>query len=406
MRVLFVHQNFPGQFLHIVRRLAADRDNDIVFIAEPNDKHIPGVRRVAYQVPKGPNPATHPDIQDVEQSIARAAAVARTATAVKALGFTPDIIIGHHGWGELLNLQDVWPEAPLLGYCEFYYNLQGHDVDFDPEFPPDPTSFPRIRARNTVNLLALTNPGHGQTPTLWQHSTYPDWARARITVLPEGVDTERCKPAPALRRAAFRLGDVSIGPGEKLLTYVSRDLEPYRGFHTIMRALPRLLRERRDLRVILVGGDEVSYGPRLAGATWREHFLGELGSGIDPARVHFPGRLPYADYVRVLQRSDAHVYLTYPFVASWSLREALAAGCVVIGSDTPPVREFVTDGQNGLLTPCLDPAALVDQVLRVLEDRGLSRDLRARARRGAERDLALCDYLARYEGLIGSLVRR
>lgn len=404
MRYLFVHQNFPGQFLHLVRHLRAQGGHDIVFVSEPNENAIPGVRKVTYQLSRGASPATHPDAREFEQASLRAEAVAAVAVQLKRLGFTPDIIIGHHGWGELLNIRDVFPNVPLLGYYEFFYHTHDCDVDYDPEFPADPTGYARIRAKNTVNLLALNNGGHGQTPTLFQRSTYPAWAHPGITVLQEGVDLQGCAPNPALRRQAVRIGDITVGPNEKLLTYVARNLEPYRGFHVMMRALPALLRARPDLRVVMVGGEDVSYGARLSEGSWKQYFLTQLAGTIDPDRVHFPGKVDYGVYRALLQRSDAHVYLTYPFVASWSLREALATGCTVIGSDTGPVTEFVTHDENGLITPGLDPQALAQTILRVLEDRPLAERLGAAARARAEKTLRMDSYISAYQGLISALV--
>ncbi len=335
----------------------------------------------------------------------RAGLVARAGRTLRDLGFVPDIIIGHHGWGELLDLGDVWPGVPVLGYYEFYYRLQDLDVDCDPEFPTPAAMLPTIRAKNAVNLLALNNPGHGQTPTRFQLETYPAWAQKRITVLPEGVDLDRCRPDPSARSRPFRLGDVYVAPGEKLVTYVARDLEPYRGFHSLMRALPRILGERGDIQAVLVGGDGVSYGARLAEGTWREWLLREVGDRLPPGRIHFAGRVSYEDYLRLLQCSDAHVYLTYPFVASWSLREALACGCALVGSDTAPVREFVQDGVNGLLAPLLDPARLAERVLEVLKDETLAAHLRQGARRYAETKLRLTDHITAYGTLIRRLTR-
>ena len=403
MKILFVHQNFPGQFLHLARHLAASRAHELLFITEPNANHLGGVRTVPYRRPPPGSAETHVAARDLDAAARRAEAVATTATALKGLGFSPDIIIGHHGWGELLNLPDVWPGVPMLGYCEFYYRIEGIDVGFDAEFPTPEADHPRIRAKNATNLLALQLPGLGQTPTAWQHSTYPDWARARIALLTEGVDLDRCRPDPKVRRAALKLGGASIGTKEKLVTYVSRDLEPYRGFHVMMRALPHLLAARPDVRVVMVGGDGVSYGAPPPSGTWRERMLAELGPAIDPDRVIFPGRLDYETYLKLLQRSDAHVYLTYPFVASWSLREALACGCAVVGSDTQPVREFITDGENGRLAPFFDPPALARIVLELLEDQPQARRLRAGARRYAEEALDLNRTLAEYKSLIGRL---
>jgi glycosyltransferase involved in cell wall biosynthesis len=403
VKFLFVHQNFPGQYLHIVRHLVASRQHDVVFLTEPNANRIPGVRTVPYPKPAGPAPEAHVAARELDGAARRADIVSHTAANLKRLGFEPDIIIGHHGWGELLNLCDIWPDTPLLGYLEFYYCAHDVDVGFDPEFPTHPADFPRIRAKNAVNLLALNLDRHAQTPTRWQLSTYPDWARDRITLLPEGVNLDVCKPNPQARRRNLVIAGTTIKPNEKLVTYVVRDLEPYRGFHLMMRAVPHMLRARKDVRVILVGGDGISYGALPTEGTWRQKMLAELGDAIDPSRVLFPGRLDYKLYVAMLQRSDAHVYLTYPFVASWSLREALATGCVVIGSDTSTVREFITHEQNGLLVSFFDPKGLADAVLRVLEDAPLAHRLRENARQYAEQNLAMAEYLAAYEELIGRL---
>ncbi|MBV9249635.1 MAG: glycosyl transferase, partial [Acetobacteraceae bacterium] len=297
MKYLFVHQNFPGQFLHLVRHLAKSGQHEIVFITEPNANVIGGVRKVPYRRPPGPTAKTHIAARELDAAVRRAEVVARMASNLMQLGFNPDIIIGHHGWGEMLNLPDVWPDAPMLGYMEFYYHAGSIDVGFDPEFPADPLDYPRIRAKNAINHIALNLGKHGQTPTEWQLSTYPDWARSRIELLHEGVDLEVCKPNPKIRRAPLRIGGMTIRPDEKLVTYVSRDLEPYRGFHVMMRTLPHLLRARQDLRVVMVGGDGVSYGTPPSEGTWRQVMMQEVGGEIDLARVAFPGKLDYEKYV-------------------------------------------------------------------------------------------------------------
>jgi len=403
VRFLFLHQNFPGQYLHIVTHLLADRDNEVVFISEPNANVMPGVRRVGYQMPKTDPEGIHTNARDFNRAVRRAEIVANCARNVKALGFTPDIIIGHHGWGELLDLVDVWPDAPMLGYFEFYYSHTGQDVGFDAEFPMHDDQFARIRSMNVINLLALSLEQHGQTPTQWQYMRYPKWARAQIRVLPECARLDVCRPDAKVRAEPLTIGNFTVAPKERLVTYVSRNLEPYRGFHVIMRALPDLLRARPDVKVVMIGGDDVSYGARLAGSTWREHLQKELAGKYDASRVLLPGQVPYDIYLRLLQRSDAHVYLTYPFVPSWSLREALACGAVVIGADVEPVREFITDGRNGLLTPPLDPKRLSELILEVLEDDRLARRLRSGARRFAERHLDMAHHIAAYEAIIGEL---
>ncbi len=401
MKFLFVHQNFPGQFLHIVRHLVRAQQHDIVFLTEPNDNHIAGVRKVPYPKPPLSPPETHIAARELDGALRRADIVTATAGNLKRLGYTPDIIIGHHGWGEMLNLPDVWPDSAMLGYMEFYYRAEGIDVGFDPEFPTPAEDHPRIRAKNAVNHLALQLGGEGQTPTAWQRSTYPEWSLPQINLLWEGVNLDICQPDPKVRRAPFTIGSMTIGPKDKMVTYVSRDLEPYRGFPQIMRTIPHLLRARPDVKIVVVGGDGVSYGAAPpAGGTWREVMMREVGDQIDLNRVVFTGRIPYGTYVTMLQRSDAHVYLTYPFVASWSLREALAVGCAIVGSDTQPVREFITHGENGLLGSFFDPVALAASVLELLENQPLNRKLRENARRYAEDRLAMADYLAAYDALI------
>ncbi len=404
MKFLFVHQNYPGQFLHIVRHLVAMQRHEILFVTEPNMNEIAGVRKIPYMRPALGTKETHIAARELDDGVRRAEVVFRAAYGLRHLGFKPDIIIGHHGWGEMLNLCDVWPDVPILGYMEFYYQFNSADVGFDPEFPHDPLDYPRIRAKNAINHIALNLGGIGQTPTQWQLSTYPDWAQKKIEVIWEGVNLDVCSPDARTRKATMKIGDMTIRPTDKLVTYVSRDLEPYRGFHVMMRALPRLLKTRKDVKVVMVGGDGVSYGsaPRQGG-TWRELMLKELGDDIDMDRVVFPGRIGYDAYVAMLRRSDAHVYLTYPFVASWSLREALAVGCPIVGSNTEPVREFISHGDNGLLAPFLEPKAIAESILTLLEDKSLARKLRAGARSYAEQRLSMTDYLAGYEAMIERL---
>ncbi|WP_086636164.1 glycosyltransferase family 4 protein [Acetobacter sp. DsW_059] len=405
MKYLFVHQNFPGQYLHLVRHLAREEKHEIVFISEDNDNVISGVRRVRYRMPRPVAEGAHSGVKELEAGMIRAEAVAAAAVTLRQLGFTPDIIIGHHGWGELLNMQDVYPDVPVLGYFEFYYHSgPGFDVDFDPEFPMDQAFRSLVRAKNAINLLALNNPGYGQTPTLFQLSTYPDWAQKKIHVLKEGVNLEKCKADKTLARKDVVFGDITIKPKDKLVTYVARGLEPYRGFHVFMRALPSLLEQEPDVRVLLVGGDEISYGAKLPAGCWREIMLRELEGQTDLSRVHFLGKVQYETFLTLIKRSDAHVYLTYPFVVSWSLREAMAAGCAIVGSDTAPVRELIRDGETGVLVPFHEPEAIADGIVRVLNDKVLARTIRKGARAEAEHSLNIEHSIAEYKKLIDHII--
>lgn len=406
VRFLFVHQNFPGQFLHFVRHLHEQGGHEIVFISEANAGEVPGVRRVIYRVPRLPSSSTHPHLREFEYGILRAEAVATAAKTLKQLGYEPDIIIGHHGWGELLNLGDVFPGCPILGYFEFFYHADRNDVGFDPEFPSSPDLAAAVRIKNSINLQALSQAnGYGQTPTQFQRSTYPAWAQEKISLLREGVNLDLCKPEPQARKRNLVINGVKIGPRDALITYVARNLEPYRGFHSVMRALPRILAERKDAHIIMVGGDQVSYGaPPPGRGSWREILLKELEGQLDLSRIHFVGKVAYDDFRALLKRSDAHLYLTYPFVASWSLREAMATGCPIVGSDTAPVSEFITDGLTGRLVPFLEPDRIADVVLELLEDRKQARRLGKDARRYAEAELCLQGYLKRYDALVQEIV--
>ena len=403
MKYLFVHQNFPGQYLHIVQHLQSNPANDVVFITEPNTNHMAGVRRVVYELGRKPRMDIHINARDAEMAAYRAEKVAESARQLKSLGYTPDIIIGHHGWGELLNLGDVWPGVPILGYFEFYYHTLGYDVNFDPEFPMAHNFQPAVRAMNTLNHLALALDQHGQSPTNFQRNAFPAWTHARIKLLPEATRLDICRPDPKAHTTRLSFGDFHIEPGEPLITYVARNLEPYRGFHTLMRALPAIFKARPDAKVVMLGGDDVSYGAKLATGSWKNHFIAEMRGRYDAGRVLMPGQIHYEPYVRLLQRSNAHVYLTYPFVASWSLREALACGCALVAADVEPVREFVTDRANGLLTPCLDHEKLAESILSVLETPRLAQKLRTGARRYAETHLDMRHHLDAFEARITEL---
>ena len=272
-----------------------------------------------------------------------------------------------HDWGEILYLKDVWPDIPGLGYFEFFYRASGSDVGFDPEFPGEADLPMLLRSRNATNLLGLDASDRGQTPTAWQRDQYPQIHRERISVIHEGVDTGVMRPD---RDAQLWLGSgISFRRGDELLTYSARNLEPYRGFHVFMRALPRVVSRRPDAHVAIVGGNGVTYGrPPLRHDSWRSRMLAELAGQLDPKRVHFLGTLPFQQYRTLLQVSAVHCYLTYPFVLSWSLIEALAAGCAVVASRTPPVEEVIEHGRNGRLVDFFDVEGLADELADRLGD--------------------------------------
>jgi len=374
---LFIHQTFPGQYVHIAQYLATT-GHQVVFITQQRGRQIPGIRKIEY-APAFARSGAHIYLAEFDTAIANGLAVARVGETLKLDGFNPDLVVGHNGWGEILYLKDVWPRVPLLGYFEFFYRRSGSDVDFDDEFPPAPEDAMHLRTRNAVNLLGLDAADWGQTPTDWQRDQYPRHCWGRISVIHEGVDTDVVRPERTAR--VWLEGGLSLSRDDEVITYCARGLEPYRGFHIFMRALPQILRRRPNAHVLVVGGDGVSYGRKPAGVeTWREQLLGELGERVDLRRVHFLGHLPYQQYLAILQVSTAHVYLTYPFVLSWSLLEAMSAECLVIGSRTPPVEEVITDSENGYLVDFFDIDGIADKVASACAQRNRHDSLRRAAR--------------------------
>jgi glycosyltransferase involved in cell wall biosynthesis len=365
-RVLFVHQNFPGQFGHVARALAS-KGHEVVALGI-TVRAVAGVRVVRYAVKPPERASAVEPVRDFETKTVRGLACAQAMAQLRDQGFVPDVIVAHPGWGEALFCKDVWPQARLLVFAEFFYAAEGSDFNFDPEFarPDDLAARARLRLRNSALLHALHSADAGYAPTRWQHAQIPQTVRNRFEILFDGIDTDVVRPDP---NAWVQLGQagVRIAAGDEVLTFVNRNLEPYRGFHVFMRALPAILAERPKARVLIIGGDEVSYGSRPAGGgTWRQRLLAEVGERLPLDRVHFLGRVPYRDYLRVLQVSRCHVYLTYPFVLSWSCVEALSAGCVVVGSRTAPVQEVIEDGRNGLLADFFDVQALAARTCEVL----------------------------------------
>ncbi|WP_062234514.1 glycosyltransferase family 4 protein [Aureimonas sp. N4] len=376
---LFIHQNFPGQFLHLCRHLA--QDNRVIFLSLKTPNRLSGVEVEAYALHREPDPRIHPYLSGSERGVLYGQAVARKLIQLRRQGIKPDLIVGHTGWGETLFVKDVFPDVPLLSYFEFFYSADGADVGFDPEFPSDPEVRFRLRIRNQAILSCLEATDRGLSPTLWQHSRLPEAYRPKVAVIHDGVDSDAVRPD---REARLELPDGTVLDRSKaVVTYVARNLEPYRGFHVFMRAVASILESHPTAHIVIVGGDEVSYGQRLPnGESFRERALREVSP--DPSRVHFTGKLPYNLYLRLLQISSAHVYLTYPFVLSWSMLEAMSAGCLLIASRTSPVEEVVQDGENGLLVDFFDPAGIAERVTEALREPARFEALQAAARRTVE----------------------
>ncbi len=382
MKILLIHQNFPGQYKHLAPALAAQGHQVVALTCKVKEAQTwQGVRIVPYEIKGASTKGIHPWLADFETKILRGTSCYRGALGLKEQGFEPDVICAHHGWGESMFLKDVWPDARLGLYCELYHLTTHPFVDFDPEFPSkNPAGDTlRIRMKNLNNRLHEEVMDAGISPTRFQAATFPDHWQDRLTVAHDGIDTNLVRPNPAARL------DIEDGPtltrDDEVITFINRNLEPYRGYHVFMRALPELLKRRKNAHVVMLGGDGTSYGSKPPqGKTWKQIFIDEVRGRIPTPhwnRVHFLGRVPYDRFLAMMQVSRVHVYLTYPFVLSWSLLEAMSAEAAIVASDTAPVREVLTEGETGLMVDFFDRAALVDRIDALLDDPD------ARARLGA-----------------------
>lgn len=379
MRILLVHQNFPGQFRELAPALRA-AGHELRAISMRKEPVLAGVRNWSYSPDKGNTRDISPWLVNTESAMLRGQAAAIALEEMIQEGWRPDLILGHTGWGELLFLRQVAPNARILAFNELYYRAEGGDVGFDPEFPPNPDALKRLQIRNMHLTSSLLSADVGITPTQWQASCFPELLRKKIEVIHDGIQTDHLTPDD---KAWVRLGRDSLvmRPGDEVITFVNRNLEPMRGYHQFMRCLPSLMARRPHLRVVIVGGDQVSYGAVPEGAKgYKEQFLNEVKDRIDMSRVHFVSRIPYETLVALLRVSSAHIYLTVPFVLSWSMLEAMSLGALVIGSATAPVEEVIEHGRNGLLVDFFNPQQLADTVSQVLERPGHYQPLRQAAR--------------------------
>jgi glycosyltransferase involved in cell wall biosynthesis len=378
MRYLFIHPVFPGQFHRVMRQLAAQPGNEVVHISRnANMDAVPGVRRLTFKVP--PEPETGYILsRKVERATIEGKAVADLAVELKRSGFVPDLIYGYAGWGHIMFMKDVFPNVPLAGYFEWYLNAYGSEYNFDPAYPLQLDHQLYMRVSNATALVDLAACDHGITPTRWQQHQFPAELQHKITVIHDGVDTARFKPSPS---AGLKLPGLELPPGTPLVTYLTRGMEPFRGFPQMMRALAELQARHPQAHAVIVGTEEIFYSAKpTKGASYKEEMLGELAGKLDLSRIHFTGWLDTASYLAVLQASWAHVYLTRPYVLSWSLMEAMAAGCLLVGSRTAPVEEMIRHGENGLLTDFFDHHALADLLGDILTVPERYAPLRVRAR--------------------------
>ncbi|MBR0750733.1 glycosyltransferase family 4 protein [Bradyrhizobium jicamae] len=380
MKLLFVHNNFPAQYRNLASALAREPGVEMVAIGAGSAQPMPSVRLLKYALANADVSGTHPFARRFDLECRRAEQVLYSLSSLAASGFKPDVILAHPGWGETLPLRMMFPRAKLIVYCEFFYGAEGRDLGFDPEFPePGLDGHIGLQLKNATTLLALADCDLGISPTRWQHSTFPTHYQSKIEIVHEGVDTDLVRPDP---QARLQLPNGRLlTRADEVITFVARNLEPLRGYHVFMRALPEILARRPNAQVVIIGNDGLSYG--LApppNTSWKSVFLKEVASRLDLRRVHFLGRVPHRTFLDALQVSSAHVYLTYPFVLSWSMLEAMSAGCLVIGSETTPVQEVIRPDHNGLLVPFFAIDELVERVVEVLQGPARFQGIREAAR--------------------------
>jgi glycosyltransferase involved in cell wall biosynthesis len=386
MNVLFVHQNFPAQFKSLAPALV-ERGHRVAAMTmrELTGGRYQGVDVIRYSAGRSSTITLPPAMRDLEAKVIRGEAAFNCALKLRAEGFQPDVIIAHPGWGESLFLKDVWPQARIAIYCEFYYRPTGADVDYDPEFATkDERQAYRTRLKNLHTLAHFEFADAGISPTLWQANTYPSLFRNKISVIHDGIDTTIA--CPNLGTTLSLNNKISLSSCDEIVTFVNRNLEPYRGYHIFMRSLPEILRRRPRARVMIVGGDGVSYGSAPGGdekRSWKQIFIDEVRGEIsdeDWGRVHFLGHIPYTTFIQLLQISTVHLYLTYPFVLSWSMLEAMSIGCAIVASKTPPVQELIEDGRTGILVDFFAKDRLVEAVCTLLDDKDARGQMGRRAR--------------------------
>jgi glycosyltransferase involved in cell wall biosynthesis len=399
--VLFVHNNFPAQFRGLAEALLA-RGVPCAAIGATNAPGMPGVMLGRYGLDRGTAPGIFPLAVRAEADLIRGASAHRVAKALKAEGFEPAVIVGHPGWGETTFLADVWPDAKRVMFAEFYYHGRGLDIGFDPEFGEvTEEEVLRGEAKNAVAALALANAHAIVAPTEFQASVFPEIFRPRMRIIHEGVDVDAIRPAPA---EPFGLPDGRvITPGTPVITHINNRMDALRGLHIFARALPRLQAEVPDAQALVIGQDSARpYGGASPdGRSWRE--VAFDGLDLDGSRLHFLGRVTHARMLAALRLSTAHVYYSYPFVLSWSLVEAMASGCYVVGSDTPPLRDAIANGINGRLLPFFDVDALSETLLAACRDPDAAAPLRAAARETAVAKFARRDGLGAWFALLAEM---
>lgn len=401
MKILFLHRNFPAQFRHVAFELAKNPLNLILFITCNDALNVRGINKLVY-TPRAGSKNGNPFLHLYEDNVMHGEDSAAIALAMKQKGIIPDVIYAH-SWGQAMFMKDIFPDVPLISYFEWFGVTKGADLDFDGRMI-DENYEARIRFNNSSILLDLESCDVGVSPTYWQRSQFPKEFQHKIKVVPDGVNTEICKPD---NNAKFfiRAKNLELTAKDEVITYGTRGMEPYRGFPQFMEAVEKILKKRPKAHIVIAGKDEVFYGQPLPnGQTYKKLMLEKFD--FDMNRLHFVESLPYQDYISLLQISSAHIYLTYPFVMSWSALDAMAVGCCIVASDNQPVLEFIQDGYNGLLTDFFDVEGLVNKIEYALDNKDKMQDVRNNAIKTIIEKYDFKDTLPKHIEFVRSMIKK
>jgi glycosyltransferase involved in cell wall biosynthesis len=374
---MFLHPNFPGQFGPIALHLAAERKWPVTFVTSVETSHLQlPFNRIRYKLP-GPQSQTFFNPSTLQGHLEHLGAVYTGLRSVPQL--KPDLVVGHMSYGTLLYLRNLY-DCPFVGYFELLPPPFWTDgLVLRKEYPPPEGARLFNATYHALTYLHLHAVDAGYTPTHFQLGTAPAELRHKLRVIFDGMDTALFQRRTVPRPAQFR--GLTLDANTRVVTYVARGLESVRGFDIFMRAARRIADEMSDVIFLIAGSERTDYGHELnylGGKSFKQHVLEQVG--YDPGRFHFLGHIPLEELVTLYNLSDVHFYLTVPFVLSWSLMQALASECVVVGSATAPVQEVIDDDVQGLLADFYDVDGLAERALRVLRDPGQYRHLGQAAR--------------------------
>lgn len=401
LNILFMHSSFPGQFKYLSLYLSRMQHHRVTFITGDQNLELEGIDKIIYRPEQTISSNSHRLLQYYEKAIVVGDAAASEALKLREQGYKPDVIYGYSGSGVTLFIKDIFPDVPLISFCEWFLNADGPEAAFD-EYLCDADDRIKIRCAYSGMLSDLCFCDSAVTSTHWQKRQFPEMFQRKINVIHEGIDTDTCKPDFG---AEFYIRDkhLVLGSGDEVVTYGTRGMELYRGFPQFMEMVSKLQKKRPNVHVVVAGEDATFYGPPRCGDTWKEIMLKKFD--YDMNRLHFVGTLPFSEYIKLLQISSVHVYLTYPYILSWSVLNAMATGCCVVASDTPPVLEVMKDNINGLLVQFHDVEQLTQKVEHVLNHRDQMKRIRYNARQTVLEHFDIRNLLNRQVLLIDNVIK-